>query len=211
MTSYVDNLLIKHVKLSSIDEAKLTARLASLDDSMKLLTSLSREFDSQSSSAKFYESVGVVAILTSLVSDILRDTLGASLSKSNMLMKLGLEKIYDQARDAKWQDNRYKSVIDSIKKNGGYLETLAKFDKTGMTQMAITVHKNMLQNAVGLVGFMEDSKESRMALGNAIRSLQKNIETLESQRQGVQFYLDTGAGAPPQQRFTPQAIPAKLH
>ena len=128
MTSYVETLLVKHVKLSSIDEAKLTQGQVSLDDSLSLLQSLSKEFDNESANAKFAECVGVMAILTTVVSDIVRD----------------------------------------------------------------------------------NSKEARMELSNAIRSLQKNIKALKEQRQQVQFYLDTGTGAAPQQMFTPQQSPGRL-
>lgn len=211
MTSYVETLLVKHVKLSSINEAKLMGRRASLDDSLTLAQILSKEFDSQSSSAKFLECVGVLAILTTLVSDIIRDSVGASLSKTNKPMEMGLEKIYDKGREYKWKGNRYEELIESIEKNGGYLEDLAKIDKSGMTQMVVTIHKHMLMNILGLKGFTEDSKESRMVLCNAIRSLQKDIKALEQQRQQVQFYLDTGAGPAPEQRFTPQQSTGRLH
>jgi hypothetical protein len=211
MTSYVETLLVKHVKLSSIDEGKLRQRRVSLDDSLALLQSLSTEFESQSSQAKFLECVGVLTILTSLVSDIVRDTLGASLSKTNPLMKLGLDEIYDKARDDKWGGNRYEELIKSIDKNGGYLEALAKLDKSGATQMVVTVHKHMLMNIVALKGFTEDSQASRMVLANALRALQKNIKVLEAQRRQVQFYLDTGTGAAPAQNFTPIPPTQRLH
>lgn len=210
MTSYVETLLVKHVKLSSIDEAKLTQRQVSLDDSLSLLQSLAKEFDNASANAKFAECVGVMAILTTVVSDIVRDTVGAALSKTNKLMDLGLKKGYDKARAYKWKDNRYEDLIKSIEKNGGYLEELAKLDKSGMTQTVVTIHKHMLMNFIGLKGFTEDSKEARMELSNAIRSLQKNIKALKEQRQQVQFYLDTGTGAAPQQMSTPQQSPGRL-
>lgn len=211
MTSYVETLLVKHVKLSSIDEAKLTGRRASLDDSLALLRSLSKEFESQSSTASFLDFVGVLTILTCLVSDIVRDSLGVSLSKTNKLMGVGLEKVYDKARDYRWKGNRYEKLIESIEKNGGYLEDLAKLDKSGMIHMVLSIHKHMLMNIVGLNGFTEDSKEARMALGQAARSLQKNIVALEREQQQVQFYLDSGEGSAPVQRFTPQHSQGRLH
>lgn len=211
MTSYVETLLVKHVKLSSIDEAMLARRKVSLDDSLSLLQSLSKEFDNDAANAKFDECIGVMAILTTVVSDIVRDTVGAALSKTNKLMDLGLKKGYDKARAFKWKDNRYEDLIKSIEDNGGYLEQLAKLDKTGMTQMVVVVHKHMLMNFIGLKGFTEDSREARMALSNAIRSLEKNIKALKEQQQQVQFYLDTGTGAAPQQMFTPQQSPQRVH
>jgi len=210
MTSYVDTLLVKHVKLSSIDEAQLARRQVSLDDSLSLLQSLSKEFNNDASNAKFAECVGVMAILTTVVSDIVRDTVGVAVSKTNKLMDFGLKKGYDKARAIKWKDNRYEDLIKSIENNGGYLENLAKLDKSGMTTMVVVTHKHMLMNFIGLKGFTEDSKEARMALSNAIRSLEKNIKALEKQRQQVQFYLDTGTGATPQQMFTPQQSPLRL-
>lgn len=210
MTSYVETLLVKHVKLSSIDEAMLARRKVSLDDSLSLLQSLSKEFDNDAANAKFDECIGVMAILTTVVSDIVRDTVGAALSKTNKLMDLGLKKGYDKARAFKWKDNRYEDLIKSIEDNGGYLEQLAKLDKTGMTQMVVVVHKHMLMNFIGLKGFTEDSREARMALSNAIRSLEKNVKALKEQRQQVQFYLDTGTGASPQQMFTPQQSPQRV-
>jgi prefoldin subunit 5 len=156
---------------------------------------------------KYLEFVGVMAILTSLVSDILRDTVGESLSKKNKLMEIGLTKGYDKARSYKWENNRYKDRIESIEKNGSYLEALAKLDKSGMTKMVTTVHKHMLMNVIGLQGYTEDSKEARMALRNAIRALEKNIKALDGQREQVQFYVDTGSGDAPQQMFTPRDSP----
>lgn len=210
MTSYVETLLVKHVKLSSIDEAMLARRKVSLDDSLSLLQSLFKEFDNDAANAKFAECVGVMAILITVVSDIVRDTVGAALSKTNKLMDLGLKKGYDKARAFKWKDNRYEDLIKSIENNGGYLEQLAKLDKSGMTQMVVVVHKHMLMNFIGLKGFTEDSREARMALSNAIRSLEKNVKALKEQRQQVQFYLDTGTGAAPQQMFTPQQSPQRV-
>lgn len=203
MTSFVESLLVKHVKLSSIGETKLLNKRISLDDSLELMKSLSKELEGQSSSVRFYEGVGVVVIMTSLVSDIVRDSLGASLSKSNALMKFGLNEIYDKARAKKWQGNRYEKEIEAIKRNGGYLEKLAKLDKTGMVGMTVTIHKNMLANMTGLLGYVEDSKEAQRALINSIKSLHKNIDALEKARRNVQFYLDTGDGGASQQRFTP--------
>ena len=176
MTSYVDTLLVKHVKLSSIDEAQLARRQVSLDDSLSLLQSLSKEFNNDASNAKFAECVGVMAILTTVVSDIVRDTVGVAVSKTNKLMDFGLKKGYDKARAIKWKDNRYEDLIKSIENNGGYLENLAKLDKSGMTTMVVVTHKHMLMNFIGLKCFTEDSKEARMALSNAIRSLEKTLK-----------------------------------
>lgn len=208
--SYIEKLLVKHVKLSSIDEAKLLRKRVSLRDSLEVTQGIAKELQTVASRSKVVETVGVMVILTSLVSDIIRDAIGGMVSQRNPLMKLGLEKIYDKARDKKWKGNKYEKEIEAIKTNGGYLEDLAKLDKSGMWKMTINIHKTMVMNVVGLIGYVEEAKDGQRMLVKAITALQNNIEALEKERQRVDFYLETGDGGGPLQRFTPMAAPVVM-
>ncbi len=209
MTSYASTLVTTHVKLCSIDVAQVLKKGAMLKDSLELTKSIRKELEAQSSQHKFLEAVGVVVMLTSMVSDILMDTYGAVLGKSKNPLVAGLSWAHDKASEGKWKGNLYEKEIERIKKAGGWLETCAKRDKTGMIGMAVKVHKSMLMNMTGLVGHTEGSKQSHMVLMNAIKTLQKNIDELERQSRNNQFYLDAGEGAAPEQRFTPMptAVP----
>lgn len=210
MADFIESLLFKHVKLSSIDEGKLLRKRASLADSLELTKSISRELETQSARARIEDTIGVCMILTTFVTDIVRDTVGVQLAKTNPLMKLGLEKIYDKARERKWKHSRYEKDIAEVEKNIGYLEKLAALDKTGMLAMTVTIHKHMLSNMIGLKGYTEDSAAARMAVAKAIASLRKNIDALEKENARIQFYLDTGDGGAPQQRMTPMQAPVAL-
>jgi hypothetical protein len=207
--SWVQSILTKHLKLSSIDEEKLLRRRTSLRDSLELTRGVARELESQLGTIKVVEVAGAVVILTALVSDILLDTMGETVGKELPVAKQMFDYVYDKAKEEQWKGNRYEKEIELIKKNAGHLEKVAKLDPTGMWGMVITVHKNMAANAVGLVGHLEDSKESRRMLVRAIKSLQANIQALEEQQKNVEFYLRTGEGAPAPQRFTPAA--PRLH
>lgn len=203
--SWVQSILAKHLKLSSIDEEKLLRRRTSLRDSLELTRGVARELESQLGTIQVVEAAGAVVILTALVSDILLDTMGETVGKELPVAKQIFDYVYDNAKEAQWKGNRYEKEIELIKKNAGHLEKLAKLDATGMWGMVITVHKNMAANAVGLVGHLEDSKESRRMLVEAIKSLQANILKLEEQQKNVDYYLRTGEGQTAPQRFTPRA------
>ncbi len=204
MPSFSETLVAKHVKLCSIDEAKVLKKRATLQDSLALTTSLQKELETQYSEAKLLEAVGVVVILTSLVSDIIMDTYGATLGKSNNPFLVGLGKLNGEARKHKWKGNLYEKEMEKISKAGTVLDCLAKGDKTGMIGAAVSIHKNMLINMTGLLGHTEGSRQSKMALINALKSLRKNIDALEQESRRNQFYLDHGEGAAPEQRFTPR-------
>lgn len=204
-----DFLMLKHVKLSCIDEEKLLRKKASLRDSLELTRSVAKDVEGQLSTMKVVEVAGALLMLTSLVSDIIRDTAGETAGKRNPVLKDFLTEIYDKRTKEKWQGNRYEAQIESIRKNAAYLEQLAKRDPTGIWKMTITVHKNMLINAAGLLGHLEDSKETRLMLVEAIGKLLRNIRTLEEERERIDFYLKTGEGSAAPQRFTPAAAPVK--
>lgn len=201
--SWVQSILTKHLKLSSIDEEKLLRRRTSLRDSLELTRGVARELESQLGTTKVVEAAGVVVILTALVSDILLDTVGETVGHELPVAKQIFDYVYDKAKEEQWKGNRYEKEIELIKKNAGHLEKVAKLDSTGMWGMVITVHKNMAANAVGLLGHLEDSKDARLMLVKAIKSLQANILKLEEEQKNVDFYLRTGEGQKPPQRFTP--------
>lgn len=209
MQPYANTFVTKHVKLCSIDVAAVLKKGAMLKDSLELTKSIRKELEAQSSQHMFLEAVGVVVILTSMVSDILMDAYGATLGKSKNPLVAGLSWAHGEAKKNKWKGNLYEKEIENIKKAGGWLEKLAQRDKTGMVRMAVEIHKDMLVNMTGLLGHTEGSRESHMVLIKALKSLQKNIEALEKQSRDNQFYLDAGEGAGPEQRFTPMqgAIP----
>ena len=196
----LEGLLRKSVKLSCIDEEKLLRRKAGFDDALELLTTLRNDVRSRSQSQDLVNAVGVVVIVTSMVSDILRDTAGqvASKPRQNFLLKLGLEKIYDKARSSKWKGNKYEKTIDAIRKNSSYLENLV--DGVGgsnapLLKMLVVVHRNMAANMVGLVGHMEDSAEIKQMLARSLAALEKDIRKAAQASEQLKFYLETGEGA----------------
>ncbi|MBK6740576.1 MAG: hypothetical protein IPG64_23460 [Haliea sp.] len=90
-----------------------------MDDSLSLITQLRDDLRSDYKHQGLIDAIGATVITISLVSDILRNTVGEITSGQNALMKFGLENVYDKARDKKWSGNRYETTINSIK------ETLA--------------------------------------------------------------------------------------
>lgn len=193
-------MLRKSVKLSCVDEEKLLRRKVALDDSLELLTTLRNDMRSRYKRQDVIDAIGVTVIVTSMVSDIIRDTAGEVVSKENFLMKVGLEEVYDKARDKKWVGNKYEKTIDSILKNSGYLEKL--IDEIGgatpdgkMIKMLVTVHKNIAANAVGLVGHMEDAGEAKRALARSLDSLERDIAKAKNASDRLKFYLETGEGS----------------
>lgn len=210
--SYIASIMPKNLKLSSIDEAQLLRRRASLADSLELTRCVAKDLESQRSSFEVLEAVGVVLILTGLVSDIILDTAGQTVGKRFPGAKHLFDHVYGRVKKDQWKGNPYEKEIGLIKDNAAHLEALAKSERSGMAKMAITVHKNMLVNALGLAGYVQGSKDSRQVIVKAIKSLQANIHALEEQYKNAEFYLKSGAGAAPAQRFTPAggAAPA-LH
>lgn len=210
MSACIQNLLLaKHVKLSCIDEEKLLRKHASLRDSLEVTRSVAKDVEGQMSTMKIVEVAGALIILTSMVSDILRDTVGETVSRKNSALKLIYTQLYDKRAEGKWEGSRFEAEIESIRKNAGYLERLAERDPTGMWKMTITVHKNMFINVVGLMGHLEDSKESRLMLVNAMKTLEKNLRALEAERKQIDFYLETGEAGGAPQRFTPAPAPLR--
>lgn len=205
--SYVASILPKHLKMSSIDEAQLLRRRASLADSLELTRSVAKELESQRNTFEIVEAIGLVIILTGLVSDIILDTAGQTVGKRFPGGKHLFDHVYGRVKKDQWKGNPYEKEIGLIKDNAAHLEALAKAERSGLAKMAITVHKNMLMNALGLAGYIKGSKDSRQVIVRAIKSLQANIHALEEQYKNAEFYLKTGAGAAPTQRFTP-AVPA---
>lgn len=201
--SHIASILPKNLKLSSIDEAQLLRRRASLADSLELTRRVAKDLESQRNSFDILEAAGIVVILTGLVSDIILDTVGQTVGKRFPGAKQLFDHVYGRVKEDQWRGNPYEKEIGLIKDNAAHLEALAEAERSGMAKMAITVHKNMLMNALGLVGYLQGSKDSRQVIVKAIKSLQANIQVLEEQYRNTEFYLKTGAGPAPTQRFTP--------
>lgn len=212
--SPLERLLRRSVKMSSIDEAKLTKRKIMLEDCLSLIVEIEKETRSRLNKHDIITAVGASIIVISLVSDCIRDTVGEKISDKNPLMKIGLEQVYDKARDEKWKGNKYEKVIEQINSNVGYLEKINDAydgkDKN-MVAMFIAVQKNMATTAVGLAGFSEDAADSKVTLRQSLASVKKQIEKLQQQLSTTNHYLQTGEG--PQknpQRMTPIQTPIGL-
>lgn len=210
----LERLLRRSVKMSSIDEAKLTQRKVMLEDCLSLVTEIEKETRSRLDKHDIVTAIGASIILVSLVSDCIRDTAGVTAAATNPLMKIGLEEVYDKARDQKWTGNKYEKLIELINKNTSYLEKINDAyngkDKN-LIAMFISVQKNIATTAVGLAGFSEDAADAKVALRRSLASLKTQIEKLQKQLSTTNFYLQTGQGpetnAP---RMTPIQTPVGL-
>lgn len=203
----VENLLHKTVKLRSVDEDALTRKRVQLKDARDLLDQVSKEIESTGKQQDLITQVQVVLILTTMVTDIIRDTLGVALSETHPLMKMGLEKLYDKARDEKWEGNRNKEAIETMQNSVGYLEKLIELIPNQQLRdglgMVIQVQKTMAANMMGMIGALDDGRETQRQLKEHLRFMRNNLKEIDSKLQNTNFYLETGEGPSPTPMFTP--------
>jgi hypothetical protein len=177
---------------SGVLEKELANKKKGLMDAKEFLEKMAQELESTTTMASAVEVLAAGSWSVVIVCDVIVDSVTGSPQGKTPALKV-IRDAYDEARKNKFDGARHSDVIKKIDAAQKVLET-ALGKELGMVA---TVFGNMAKNTVGFLGFMEDSKDTRVSLATSRKNLTKSLRQLEAKISEIDELLAKQAAARP--------------
>ena len=172
-------------------------RLTELRDFNK---QLKREIESDDGKSGIYFVAGMVAYAVGIMTDAIMDCVSGV--PDGGLEGEVIDRVYQVGTRRKFEGNKHGSEI----KNIGIAQDALEVVLPPGTKFLARVFANLAKNTVGMIGYAEDSAETKQMLRQSLQQMRDNLDRLERQIERIDHELKRAAEVSPNKYQSPNVI-----
>ncbi len=190
-------MLSGSAKRACIDEKIINRQVIELQDTRKFVSTVRDDISGTHRSLPAMEMIGVLLVVTVIVTDVIMDTAGRAVEKEFPQFK-AVNWVYEKARKYRNDNshNKFKQELDGIEKAIGHVKKgLPKGTGGEAINMTLDTFLNLARNTTLLMTQIEDNAETRRSVVQSLKGIEGVLAKLDKQIANLQNWQSIGEGA----------------